>query len=298
MKRILPAFLLLFSYVFNAQDTLYFKDSKKVVILLLETGATNIKYKRFDNQGGPTYTVLKNDVAFIAFTDGKRENFENPVAVSPVAVKKDSVITKKDTVVKQNTQLEDKPVVTPGADTIFFKSGKTTEAKIITVQEGEIKYKLYNYQDGPTYQASKSEVKQIVFNTGMVQHFNESAKVSTNEEPARNYGTGLSMYLRGKDDANKYYNPHGGKVITGLASSIPVFGLAIGLVPALVFSNIKPKDNNLNIPFSDYSKNAEYISGYKDWAAVVKRRKIWRTYGVTCFVSTGIVLLLVALSGA
>lgn len=292
MKRIFIAYLVIFSFQFVAQDTIYFKNSKKIAVLLLESNPNSIKYKRFDNQGGPSYTILKSEIAYIAYTDGKKESFENPETID----KKEQPVVKKDTVVSIPVQAPKNLALV--ADTIYFKSGKITEAKVTEITVNEIKYKLFDYIDGPAYQATRSEVKQITFASGMVQQFNDAPKTEVNDYPVSSGGNAYAMYKKGKDDAYKYFDPKGGRITTGCAASIPLWGIGMGLVPALIFSNIKPNQKNMLIPISENSKNKEYVAGYTEWAAIVKKKKIWRAYGISAGLSTAITLgIILLLSG-
>ncbi|HNX08064.1 MAG TPA: hypothetical protein PKL96_10805, partial [Bacteroidales bacterium] len=56
-------FLILFSVVFinalNAQDFIIKKNGDELSAKVQEVGTTEIKYKKFDNQDGPTYTILR-----------------------------------------------------------------------------------------------------------------------------------------------------------------------------------------------------------------------------------------------
>lgn len=72
--------VILWSYS-NAQDTLYFKQKSKEVVVIKEITQTDIQYKKFDNIDGPLYVVGKNDVEQIVFKNGQVEkiNVQTPV---------------------------------------------------------------------------------------------------------------------------------------------------------------------------------------------------------------------------
>jgi hypothetical protein len=70
-----------------AQDVIVTRDSKKINAKVTEVNITDIKYKNFDNPDGPTYTLLKSDIASILYQNGSVETFEaeKPAPESPVA---------------------------------------------------------------------------------------------------------------------------------------------------------------------------------------------------------------------
>lgn len=45
------------SYMASAQDVIVKKDGSTIVSKVLEVNTDNIKYKKFSNQNGPTYTI-------------------------------------------------------------------------------------------------------------------------------------------------------------------------------------------------------------------------------------------------
>lgn len=74
------AFLLAFFAAVNAfsQDQLFKKDNSKTDVKVLEVTPTEIKYKLFTYQDGPTITVLKSEVALIIYQNGAHETFNAP----------------------------------------------------------------------------------------------------------------------------------------------------------------------------------------------------------------------------
>jgi hypothetical protein len=59
-----------------AQDVIVTKDSKRIEAKVTEVNEDYIKYKDFDNQDGPVYTLAKNRIATILYQNGKVEVFE------------------------------------------------------------------------------------------------------------------------------------------------------------------------------------------------------------------------------
>lgn len=69
LKTCLISIAILFSIAAQAQDKIYKKDGG-IIEAKVKTVSTSIIYTRFDNQGGPEYTILKKDVSKIVYQNG------------------------------------------------------------------------------------------------------------------------------------------------------------------------------------------------------------------------------------
>jgi hypothetical protein len=58
-----------------AQDIITKKNSEDIQAKVIEVGTSEIKYKKFDNQNGPTFTLLKSDVLMIRYENGSKDVF-------------------------------------------------------------------------------------------------------------------------------------------------------------------------------------------------------------------------------
>jgi len=104
MKRVLllaVCFVAFFSACL-AQDVIVTKDSKKINAKVLEVNVDNIRYKNFDNEDGPIYTMLKSDVVTILYQNGQVDTFEQakvttlaPVKLAPEMKTKDPILYKE-----------------------------------------------------------------------------------------------------------------------------------------------------------------------------------------------------------
>lgn len=77
MKRLIfliPFFLLFFSNSFS-QDTIFMKDKSVVIAKVLEILPDYVKYKKYDNLDGPSYTELKADIMRIVYQNGTIDEF-------------------------------------------------------------------------------------------------------------------------------------------------------------------------------------------------------------------------------
>lgn len=74
-------------------------------------------------------------------------------------------------------------------DTIFMRSGEKIIAKIIELNTREVKYKKFDFQDGPLYVVSKTDIFKIAYVNGMTENLeDENAIVQTNDysKPKKN----------------------------------------------------------------------------------------------------------------
>jgi len=72
-------FLLCITGMIMAQDVIVKKDQSTVMSKVLEITNTEIKYKKWSNQDGPTYSISRTDVVSINYENGEVEVFSgNP----------------------------------------------------------------------------------------------------------------------------------------------------------------------------------------------------------------------------
>jgi hypothetical protein len=87
-----------------AQDQLFKKDNSKIDAKILEINQTEVKYKLFTYQDGPTITILKSEIAMIIYQNGSHEVFNNQSTPTQTIV------------VTQPKTVEFKPIETPKQD--------------------------------------------------------------------------------------------------------------------------------------------------------------------------------------
>jgi hypothetical protein len=78
--------LLTVTAVVQAQDVIVKKDGNTILSKILEIGTKEIKYKKFNNQSGPTYTIEKENVSRINFENGTTETFDETDAVEDKSI--------------------------------------------------------------------------------------------------------------------------------------------------------------------------------------------------------------------
>jgi hypothetical protein len=83
-------------------------------------------------------------------------------------------------------------------DTIVKRSNEKIIAKVLEINQSEVKYKKFTFQDGPIYIALKSEIKYVLFSNGTKETFiSEQAKADVNTK---------NILIQPKDDKWYYFN--------------------------------------------------------------------------------------------
>ena len=70
-------------------------------------------------------------------------------------------------------------------DIIITKKAEKITAKVTEIEENTVKYKKYEYQDGPTYTIKKTDIASIVYDNGSVEVFEakkEESKTTTQQQ--------------------------------------------------------------------------------------------------------------------
>ena len=67
--------VMLFGVFVQAQDLITKRSGEDIQAKILEVNQTEIKYKKFDNQDGPTFTISKSDVLMVRYENGTNEVF-------------------------------------------------------------------------------------------------------------------------------------------------------------------------------------------------------------------------------
>ena len=74
----------------NAQDVITKRNGTEVQAKVLEVSSAEIKYKRFDNQGGPTYILPVSDIRMIRYENGTKDSFNQTPVVTVIAASSDT----------------------------------------------------------------------------------------------------------------------------------------------------------------------------------------------------------------
>lgn len=190
-------------------------------------------------------------------------------------------------------------------DTLFLKNNTKVVAKVLEINDLEIKYKALSNIDGPLYIKKKSEVVKVRYKSGSEDVFQTDSKPNSNANyvsspvPTQTYVKEeqmskqdyADMFRQGKSDAKIYYKGYKGAG-TGTFLTTLFLGPIVGLVPAIATSVSTPNEDHLTFPNVALTKNPDYVTGYTQEAKKKKSRKVWGNYGI----ATGIIVVLVGVA--
>jgi hypothetical protein len=167
-------------------------------------------------------------------------------------------------------------------DTLTKKSGEVLAVKMLEVNPENIKFKMFDNQQGPIFTILKSEVQIIRFENGTVNNYNESAKPMVEEDD----------FKKGNSDAIKYYDSYRGAGTVTLFTSLlsPLAGLA----PAIACSSTPPKTENLNYPSHQLMAKPVYANAYRNKSKKIKQGKVWTNWGIGFGVNLAFVLVIIS----
>ncbi len=88
-------------------------------------------------------------------------------------------------------------------DQLFKKDNSKIEVKILEINQNEIKYKLFTYQDGPTISISKKDVALIIYQNGVHEVLNTPTEPEFVSTPMIVYNSGYSGSRINRDSMEK-----------------------------------------------------------------------------------------------
>jgi hypothetical protein len=175
------------------QDTIHMVDRDKVIAKVTEVNPTQVKYKLFTLQDGPTYVVNKKDIWKIVYSDGHTEFFkedeEEIVDIHPLLIGVNSFDLMFG-------------FVSISGDYYFPKQGISIKVPVSVGLRGIKGMENENYYDNDYYYYNRMKVvnagAQLLFYPGHMKH-------------RVNYFTGLALeYGRMFSRQYYYYSPYGG----------------------------------------------------------------------------------------
>lgn len=91
MKKVLFfGILLSVAITTRAQDIIVLHDGSTILSKVLEVNSDNIKYKKFSNLTGPTYTINKSELLSINYENGEKDSFVNNISSESQNIKDES----------------------------------------------------------------------------------------------------------------------------------------------------------------------------------------------------------------
>lgn len=140
-----------------AQDVIVKKDNSTVLSKVLEVSSAEIKYKKWSNQDGPTYTISVNEVLSINYQNGEIDKFDTtpaPQQQTPQQYTPQTTTTTNNNIVSMPTTSY-KPEPIYGG--YMRRSGSTLTLDGRTLSDNEVR-KLVGEENYKTYTEAKSQI--------------------------------------------------------------------------------------------------------------------------------------------
>jgi hypothetical protein len=158
MKNLLMLFVTLFVSVsaVTAQDIITLKNGDEIKAKVQEIGLSDVKYKKFENLTGPTYTLLKTEIFMIKYENGEKDVFDTGRSRSVTPTQ--TPTEKPARTVNATTRQETPPNVSETVSTLPWKG----EPETATKRDRKVKFGILaglavanvnseNYQSGGYY---------------------------------------------------------------------------------------------------------------------------------------------------
>jgi hypothetical protein len=159
-------------------------------------------------------------------------------------------------------------------DIITKKTGDDILSKILEVGQLEVKYKKFDNLSGPVFTIQKTELIMIRYENGTKDIFSEM-----NSSKGIIGNSNIDMLTKGKEDAKMNYKGRRSGAGWTTATTI-ILSPIIGVIPAIACSIAEPNEDNLNYKDSELMKNNIYNESYKKESHKIKKRKIWKNFGI------------------
>ncbi len=75
MRKFCLILSLCLSSLIYAQDVIVLNDGSSIISKVVEVGSTDVKYKRWSNLEGPTYTLKITEILSVNYQNGEKESF-------------------------------------------------------------------------------------------------------------------------------------------------------------------------------------------------------------------------------
>jgi hypothetical protein len=174
---------------------------------------------------------------------------------------------------------------TVAQDIITLRSGEELKARIIHLNPKDVTFSPENSSD--TLSLQRDEITRLHYKTGTIIYLSDNERPAISNEPVND-----SLYMLGKKDAGIYYKGYKAAATGTLVTSLFI---PFGLIPAIACSATPPSTNNLGYRDQQLIKNPSYYAGYTDQAYKIKKKKVWRNFGIGTGITVGYYLIMIAI---
>lgn len=171
-------------------------------------------------------------------------------------------------------------------DIITLKSGDELKVRIIRLNPKDVTFFPENSSDTASLQ--RDEITKLFYKSGTTIYLEDVERTAISNEPIID-----SLYLLGEKDAGKYYKGYKAAATGTLITSLFI---PFGLIPAVACSSTPPAINNLGYRDQQLFENPSYNKGYTHQAYQIKKKKVWKNFGIGTGITLGYMIFVAALS--
>ena len=95
LNYLLSIIMLVFTSNMISQDKIFLKSEENIETKILEINVDEVKYKKYSNLEGPTFTILKSDIHMIIYENGENEIFKDEGMLKNSTIPNNSFIQEK-----------------------------------------------------------------------------------------------------------------------------------------------------------------------------------------------------------
>jgi len=160
-------------------------------------------------------------------------------------------------------------------DLIILKNGDDIKAKVLEINNTQIKFRIFDDLSGTEKFIETSKVILIRYEDGT--NFIISDKTNNNTQTNEvTYQSSDELKKRAVSDAQMFYDPTVTQCGVGCISAA---FLPVGAAFTMLVAAVEPPGFQLNMP-SRMNGNTIYTEAYKAEAFKIKKRKVWRIFGI------------------
>ena len=82
MRKLCLVLSLCLSSLIYAQDVIVLNDGSSIISKVVEVGSTDVKYKKWSNMEGPTYTLKITEILSVNYQNGEKESFSKNKSIT------------------------------------------------------------------------------------------------------------------------------------------------------------------------------------------------------------------------
>lgn len=161
---------MLITSVCFAQDIIVKKDGGTIQAKVIEVGKYELKYKKFDNQDGPTYTISTQELQSVNYENGTKDSFVSPNYNPNIVTNETATQYSNDNELLALYKSRTKKIVTPQ---MLYKKGKRLKIAGYTVGGTLVVGGIVSMIIGVAQKKYRGEYERLWVIDNNITHFQE-----------------------------------------------------------------------------------------------------------------------------